>query len=175
VGTLEEIRDLLKRFTAGEIQTFPAEVLSVDPEAYTAIVKPPSDPELKVRLKAAVNEVKPGFVLIPKVGSTVLIALILNDRDSGYICAIDEVEQVEIRSESVVINEGANGGLIVHEQLLNEYDKTKGYLGTLKVATKAIATALDALVPGTSVAFDAAMESEELGDLSNITNTKVKH
>jgi len=75
----------------------------------------------------------------------------------------------------IVLNEGEFGGLVKAEELSAGLGKTNSYLETLKSATKAIAVALDALVPGTSAAFDAAMAAEVVGDFSGIENEEVKH
>jgi TctA family transporter len=70
---------------------------------------------------------------------------------------------------------GGNTNFAVkYNELKAEYDKTKNYLTTLKTATGAVATALDALIPGTSAAFNAAMASQVVGDFSQTKNAKIK-
>lgn len=172
--TLEEIRELLKKYTAGEVQTFPASVVSHG-ENYTCEVKPVGSPEMQVRLKASEDDSKGGFVLWPVIGSNVLIAIINEDPHSGYICAMDEVNEVEMRCDKVTFNEGLNGGLIIHEQLLSQYNKTK------EVVDAIVDTLLN-WAPVTSdggaalkTAIDLAMEGKQTGDLSDITNEKIKH
>jgi hypothetical protein len=63
---------------------------------------------------------------------------------------------------------------VKYNELKSEYDKTKTYLTTLKTATGAIATALDALIPGTSTAFNLAMTGQTVGDFSLTKNEKIK-
>jgi hypothetical protein len=53
-----------------------------------------------------------------------------------------------------------------YNELKTAYDKTVQYLTTLKLATKAVAVAVDAIAPGTSAAFDAAMAGQTTGDIS---------
>lgn len=177
MGTLEEIRDLLKRYTAGEIQTFPATVVSMDNDKYTAIVQPTSgEPELKVRLKAAINSQPAGIVAIPKEGSTVLVALIFNNPDTAYVCAVDEIDKVEIRAE-VIINDGENGGLIRIEALKEEYRKTKELLDALMTIISG------APIPepgaGSPSALQAALNTATVGkgtgSFEDVENPKVKH
>lgn len=64
--------------------------------------------------------------------------------------------------------------VVKYNELKTEYDKTKLYLTTLKTATLAVATALDALVPGTSTAFNTAMAGQVVGDISSSKNPKIK-
>ena len=63
---------------------------------------------------------------------------------------------------------------VKYNELLQEYNKTKTYITTLKTATGAVATALDSIIPGTSAAFNAAMASAQLGDFSQAKNSKIK-
>lgn len=63
---------------------------------------------------------------------------------------------------------------VKYNELKTEYDKTKLYLTTLRTATGAIATALDAFIPGTSAAFNAAMVGQVVGDIASSKNEKIK-
>lgn len=180
--SLEEIRKLLKDFTAGEIQVFPAEVLSVSQE--TCMVKPADAPELKARLKSAIDQKSSFHVLYPKVGSTVLIGLILNDPDTAFVVSFGELEAMECRigdhslyldKDGHVFNGGENGGLIVHSQLLNEYNKTKQAVDSiLDMFSQWVVAPADGGLALKTLAT-ALLEGKETGDMDEITNNKVKH
>ena len=70
---------------------------------------------------------------------------------------------------------GGNTNFAVkYNELLLEYNKTKAYITTLKSATRNLAVVLDAIVPGTSLAFDAIMSTAQLGDFTQAKNDKIK-
>jgi hypothetical protein len=70
---------------------------------------------------------------------------------------------------------GGNANFAVrYNELKSEYDKTVLYLTSLKTASLGIATALDALVPGTSTAFNLIMSTQTTGDISTCKNDKIK-
>lgn len=63
---------------------------------------------------------------------------------------------------------------VKYNELLAEYNKTKAYTLALKNATQTALVALDALIPGTSAAFIAAMAGQTLGDFTQAKNEKIK-
>lgn len=163
----EEIRALLKQLTAGAVQTFPAVVVSVDLSDHTAIVLV-SDLEMKVRLKSAINDTPAGFLIVPKVGTSVLVALILNDPDTAYICAVDEVESVQIRASSLVINDGDLGGMVIIQALVDKINRLEERFNThthIGVVTG----------PSASGIPDPASIITPLTQVTDLENDKVKH
>lgn len=63
---------------------------------------------------------------------------------------------------------------VKYNELKLEYDKTALYLTTLRTATQAALVAVDAVVPGTSAAFIAAMAGQVVGNITTSKNDKVK-
>lgn len=166
-----EIREALKRLCAPPVQCLVAIVDSVDEENYTIDVKPVGGAVLfEVRLKAAINDVKDGIVEIPEVGSSVIIGLLGNDKNTAFVLKTDKVKQV-------IINGGENGGLTITPKLKEELDKTNALL-----------EALIQVINGTPVtepgngspsalqqALSGAISGKQLGDYAEIENNKVVH
>jgi hypothetical protein len=70
---------------------------------------------------------------------------------------------------------GGNTNFAVkYNELLQEYNKTKAYLLTLKSSTAALAIVLDGIVPGTSTMFNASMSAISPGDFSLTKNSVIK-
>jgi len=104
----------------------------------------------------------------PVVGTDCLIAIVEGDEATAFLLFADEADLIQF-------NGGELGGLTITPELKTQLDKTNQYCQQLKTATKAIATALDSLVPGTSAAFETAMTAVQIGDFSNIEDAKIKH
>ena len=81
-----EIIDQLKRLTQTPMIVFPAIVGEVNRDEFTCSVIDSEDVQLfDVRLKAGVEEISDGIVEIPAEDSSVLVALIANNKNSAFI------------------------------------------------------------------------------------------
>lgn len=161
----------MKEFGKTPSVCFPAEVLEVDKAALTCVVSPINGAEMfDVRLKASINTVKDGIVEFPVEGTTVLVCLIGNDPEMGFVAAVDEVE-------TVLMFGGKNGGLTITPKLVEELNKTNQLINALL----GVINGAPVLEPGNGVAsalqasLKGAITGKELGDYSKIENEKVKH
>lgn len=127
--TNTEIVKKLKELTALPLIVTSAVVLSVDSDALSMLVQPKDEAELLVRLKSAIDDSSEYMVQIPRVGSSVLVALIENDESEAVLLKANELDQLmvkigdilfEITGSGVSFNGGNNGGLINIEQLVNK-------------------------------------------------------
>jgi hypothetical protein len=115
-------------------------------------------------------------------GSTILIGFINKNSLAGvgeYRTFSTDADGQEkfytwLKSDGTMEIGGDTNFAVKYNELKAEYDKTKNYITTLKSATGAVAIALDALIPGTSAAFNAAMASQVVGDFSQTKNAKIK-
>lgn len=101
----QEIRDGFRRMAEkeGPLQTLLAEVVSVDENEMTCVIK---DDELEifdVRLRPVING-KKSFTLYPKVGCYVLAARI-EDGEEWMVIAVDEIEKFELTNGDVSLKE----------------------------------------------------------------------
>lgn len=137
-----------------------------------------------VRLRPAIGDGEYGILIIPKVGSQVLVGLIDNDERKPYVAMYSELDTVEMVAEGVYSVNGA----AIHMNG-DTYDSIKG--AEIKAELDKTKTILDALIqvlggapipePGNGaasalqVALNGAVASLPAPDFSDITNNKVKH
>jgi hypothetical protein len=171
----KQFRQILKAFVEEHVpmQTIVGTVESLenaDVPKYCR-VKPISGPLLyKVALKSGSEDDASGIVQIPEVGSIVLVGIKQNQKNAAYVLKCSKVS-------SVVIDGGANGGLIKIEELKAQYLKTKLLLDAITEVINGvpIPEAGNGAPSGLQTALKTAITSMQTGSLENIENTKVKH
>lgn len=168
---IKQIEDGFKRLFHKKSASFIAKVIT-DNE-YLCDVEDLNGTKFPEVRKSATEGVT-GVLLRLKVGSFVIVSRI-SDSDELYISMISEIEAITIKSDKITINDGGNGGIIIASKLENEISKTTSSINQLVKATKVIASAVDAIVPGTSKGFDLAVSGMKAADLSDITNNKLIH
>ena len=118
-------------------------VTAVDAAARTVDCEPldESAPLLGVNLQAN-QGLTSGMVLIPKVGSYVIVAL-MNDGVNGCVIATEDVERmelvigearVEVTEDGIVLNGGGLGGLVKVEALTARLNGIEESINELKAA-----------------------------------------
>lgn len=107
----EFIRKTVLRFV--KMQSFEAEVVSVDKLKDTIVVKPAEGDNIPdVKLKAIISTNTKKIVLYPAVGSFVTVTLLRNSDVDYYVSQYSEVEETIINCDNIVINGGDNHGLV---------------------------------------------------------------
>ena len=153
------------------------EVVSVNEDDLTAIVKElRTGLDFLVKLNAGKTEKK--VIVIPKVGSFVLVGIIYNSKQSRFIVSVSEVDKVIIDAEtSVVFNGGENGGLCITPTLKTELDKNNAIL----TAILNVLNGAPVMEPGTApsnmlqTALKTAVTGKQVGDITHIEKSSVKH
>jgi hypothetical protein len=116
MNKVEDVRTALQDFILNfNSPVFIGEVATVDAEKVTCSVRLVSNPAIEIkniRLRAVDDEQDKGFVLYPKVGSTILVGKIEN-LSAYYVAMFSELEHV-------VINGGENGGLVISQNTANK-------------------------------------------------------
>lgn len=165
-----EIIDQLIRLTKAPMMVFPAIVDKVNIDSFTCSVTDLDDARLfDVRLKAGVDDIVEGIIEVPTQGSSVLVALIGNKRNSAFIIKCSKVEEV-------LFYGGENGGLIKVNELTTQLERITHFLDTLKDSFKTPPPITP--VDGGQAFFtymDQLISSLPTGDFSNIENPKIKH
>lgn len=171
--TEAQILDNLRRIGNGNEKTFLALVEKNYPDKDYIDVKDLSGtlyPE--VRKRAAIGEgdtSKKGIVITPVTGSSVIISRI-GASDELFVEMFSEVE-------SIVFDGGVNGGLAITPKLVQELNKNN----TLLQAIITILSGSPIPEPGNGspsalqTALKGAISGKELGDFSEIENSKIKH
>lgn len=150
------------------IQVSIGKVVSINNPKRTCTVEREDLPTLyDVQLQPIV-QLNKGFYICPKLNSYVLVGIIENKHNHAFILSFSEIEEIHL-------GDSVNEGIVKIQPLKTELQKLNGNIDILKNATQAIASALDALIPGTSIAFQTAVSAMSTQNLSNLENTKVKH
>ena len=82
--------------TRPDFSAIVATVQDVDTDALTCDVEPVGGGAeiFGVRLRAAIDDDRGGLVLVPKKGSTVVVATINNNWNSAYVALVSEVDLI---------------------------------------------------------------------------------
>lgn len=159
-------------------------VTAVDAAARTVDCEPldESAPLLGVNLQAN-QGLTSGMVLIPKVGSYVIVAL-MNDGVNGCVIATEEVERmelvigearVEVTEDGIVLNGGNLGGMVKVEALTSRINNIENDLNTLKeVFAKWVPAPQDGGAALKGVISSWASETLVLTERGDYENEKVK-
>lgn len=119
----------------------------------------------RVRLNTNVQEEK-GLIIVPKVGSDVLITNI--DGGASFVSQYSKIEKIELNVDStIIINGGQNGGLVEIGKLEENLEKIKTYLKDLE-------TAISASITGLGGAFEMVLPANDIFFV-NMENETIKH
>ncbi|MAX24335.1 MAG: hypothetical protein CMJ19_07510 [Phycisphaeraceae bacterium] len=147
-------------------ESYKAEVVSVDKESNTCMVKDVrTGTERKAKL-TTIEEVKNvQFVIYPAVGSLVTCGSLYNNQAQAFVQQIHEVDEI-------IWRDGSEGGMIKPATFLNELDKTN----------KAVQAMLDMFNTWAPVSGDGGgalktlatnnLGDEETGDFSEVQDDK---
>lgn len=72
-----------------------------------------------VRLRASTAKTEQPMLVVPKVGSAVLIGSLSGDLLELAVLALDQVERIELGAE-IILNQGKNGGLVCVNKLTDK-------------------------------------------------------
>lgn len=188
----ENARRALKEFTRTHYHE-QGEVLSVDEQAYTCVVKLPQGNELPDVMLKALREAEKGAVMIPAIGSTVQLLCV--GEPEWMVIAADEISKViwyvdgtklEVTKDVFKINDGANGGVPIASNVVDRLNKVEEDLNTLRTKLiswvvapndggAALRTALTGVLSGPAIPGSWAYGKIEKTILKDIENPKVKH
>jgi len=152
-----EIIDKLKDLTDPPVQVFAGQVESVDEDAQTCEVKPVNGPKLyDVRIKAAIDEKEAGLIVVPVIGSTVLLGLIGNDTETAFIVKYTSIERLlittqsgfklDLSDEGIIMNQGKHDGLPILGAVVNKLNRLEQKHNTLVQNFNALIMAYNAHV-----------------------------
>jgi hypothetical protein len=189
-GKAYELYIALRKMIRKEIVavTIPMTVVSVDKAKATCTCKEEdSDVYPNVRLKSVADDSNIGAIIYPAVNSEVLVSKIMNDENNLFIVKINTVESILITVKDVfkcelkpdgklIFNSGENKGLVKLLQAVENFDKIKNYADAIETAAGGIASALEGLVPGTSLTYSGITEPAKAACVFvDMENTKIEH
>lgn len=134
-----------------------------------------------VNLSAEPND---GMLLIPEIGSTVVVLSSTNSEYYVVMCSDIQKYLLTVGNSQLVIvdneikyNDGGFGGLIKIEELKSELDKVNGILQAIMniLSGAPITEAGNGAPSALQVALSAAILGKSLPTYRTIENTKIKH
>jgi hypothetical protein len=181
----DEIAKSIKEIAqVGRYEIFTGEVTQVNEQNATCHVETaPGIIIENVRIRSVIDELT-GVFVIPAKNSIVVIAKLDGGQDYTLLNAskIDKWllkignTSAEAKDGLFVFNNGNNDGLVILSKCLENLNKLKNYVSAVDTAAKGIAIALDALVPGTSIAYTGVTEPASAACVFvNMENPKIKH
>lgn len=166
----DKVKKLIEQLARKQvsIMTVAAKVTAVDMDELTCDVEPLDGGAeyFGVRLRSVIDGSEGGFVVIPKVDSTVLVSLINNNDQSAYVSGIGEAEEIWMKGNDF-------GGLVKVGELNSDMEKVKAFMEAVQNAFSSWV-----VVPNDGGAALKALSSAftSLSQPSiNYENEKVKH
>lgn len=160
-----------------EVQSYPAEVVSVDTDNETCKVKPIGNRSERgdVRLTGVIKNKNSRHMLVPKVGSAVVVGIMDNNPRMRFLQQYSEIEKIVIDCEEVVYNDGNNGGLVNWPDAKAELDKEKARVDAIiRVLTTWSVTPNDGGAALLTLA-NSQLTALQKADYDNKEDTKIKH
>lgn len=108
----KELQDAFRKLVQRDVDTFPAEVVSVDKETGTCTVTDGEIEYTDVQLSSTVDSNANRFYLFPKVGSDVLVSPIMEDLKRLYVECYSEIESCDLVIEGVKFQVDKDGFLL---------------------------------------------------------------
>jgi len=153
-----------------------AKVKSVDEAARTCSVEIVGDEYLidDVQLNVAVDSTA-GFVLVPAVGSFVLISF--HNKSDARVSMFSELDKVLINCNTIIANDGLNNGLVNVTHLITELSKFDAKFTAINIQINTMAAVLAALDGGASASAWAAAQAVMTQPFvtAQLEDTKFKH
>ncbi len=183
-----EVRKLLKNLTSGDKPHYLAEVVSVDKANRLAVVLHLQEGTTQeVRLQSALAEA--GLLLIPKIGTWVLVAQ-LNSDGAGSIIQCEDLEEVQLligdsemtfKDGLISFNGGEFKGLVKVEPTVDAFNDLQKEVSDLKLRLTTFETLFNShthvsaapgvptLIPAppTSIGDGAPLIQTQVNDLAN--------
>jgi hypothetical protein len=174
------IKEALERLLAEKlpVQVVVGKVISVDKSSMTCDIDLQTAPNMiGVRLRSVIDGKEQGILVVPKIGSNVLVGLIDNRKQSAFVIGFGEVENVRVLCDDIELAGNSFGGLVKVEELKSQLNKTNQLLQSIL----GIFNGAPIPEPGNGspsalqAALKGAVTGKVLGDFNNLENKKVKH
>ncbi len=149
-------------------------VTAIDEAERSCEVVPIDDADDKifnVKFQAVINS-SLGIFIKPKLNSAVIVTFI--NQNAGFISLVSEIDKILINCDSVIFNDGDNGGLINIQKLITQIDKNTAVIKEIQKAFNGwvpVPNDGGAALKGVSTPFT----NLDTADLSDIEDTKIKH
>jgi len=160
-----------------KVQVVTGKIKSVDETKMICDIDLQNAPDLlDVRLRSIIDEQEKGILILPKVGSYVLVGLINNRPESSFVCGYSEVDKIRFLIDEIELSGDDFGGIVKSEKVTEEINKLSSDINQLK---QFIASWVPAPQDG-GAGLKAILSSWSTSTLQNVVqasleNEKVKH
>lgn len=119
-----------------------------------------------------------GILIIPEVGSTVIIGFV--DRHNAFVLTHSKIEKISIDTKNIILNQGENGGIVISEKVTNEMNTVLNRVNSIVTALQTLAAAMSATlqVPVVGAALGTAINSalaQIMTPLQNVVKTNIEN
>ncbi len=161
-GVNDYVERMVKRSVPNQVVL--AKVESVDAEGYACEVSMEGKPNrLKVRIRSVIDGSQEGMLILPKVGSFVLVGLINNNPNSNYIVSFSEVDDIWLQSPTIKLNGDSNGGVVNWPKAVEQLEK-------LTARVDALYDALNTAAPSAPTDSGASLIAAIKGSLAAVVD-----
>ena len=168
----EEILKKLKELAGKNFTNVPGEIVSVDEDAKTCIVKIDDIEYDDIRLNAVIADENEGHsYIVPAKDSWVMVSFVEDSDTDAYLSAFSEIEKAVLKANLIQINGGEQGGMPISAKLVEKYNAIESDINSLKQALANWTpssgdggAALKGLVTGWS---GEQMQSTKVSDIEN--------
>lgn len=172
--TSEELRTLLRKFIGVDKPTMLATVTKVDKQKRTCTVGDDGVEYFDVRLCPTTGGDN-GIVMYPKIGAFILVVKVESSEDWAMVSAT-EYDSIEMKIDSLIANDGKNGGLVNINDLQNNLDKLRDFVKDLATNIYTWGGALDAIAGGVVTTNQTAWQVvANAFQFEKMEDEKIKH
>lgn len=139
-------------------------VNSVDESNRTIECTPIVDGAQRIVNMQASIEGAEGILIIPEVGSTVIIGYV--DKHNAFVLTHSKIEKISIDTKNIILNKGENGGIVISEKVTNE-------MNTILKRVNSIVTAIQTLAATMTATGQAPVLGAALGTAINSAITQI--
>lgn len=180
------LREAIKQIVKQELseQLLIGTVKSVDEQKHTCVIEPVNDGVDYYSVRLSAN--KQGMIIIPKIGSFVVLGMLENQSNNYMILGYTEIKKLKITTENngtmeltdlgeIFLNGNNLGGLVKWLNLKIELEKEKVRVDTIIQAFQTAPTAAQDGGATFKTGLVTATSALTAPSYNNLENTKVKH
>lgn len=173
-----EIREAIEKISgthlSDKVNIVVCTVDSINEDEFTCDVTPVSgDATTQIPGVQLNSEKNDGFTIIPKVGSTVIVAY--STRNNPFVLMFSDVEKVLAVQDQWVFNDGSFGGLTKTIELKTQLDKSNAVLDAIKQAFDSWVVVPNDGGAALKTLITPLLAGKQLGTFTDIENKLVKH
>lgn len=170
-----ELRDALKRAIKTPTINYACKVLEVSDDKMTCNCRPidGSADLLNVRIQSVISDSQGGVLMVPKVGSDVIVSVLNMDKNDSYISSVSKVTLIIMNTTEAT----EMYSTVKAEKLQDELDRFQSFfMAIVNVINNIPCTEPGGGAPSAfQLALKSAIATKMPGDFTVIKNENIKH